>query len=193
MSKTNVRKKSRPKASPNSGQNGETEENLDQVRDILFGGQMRAVESRLARMEERIGHERDAMRADLEKQMAQLERYTKKEVEALGEKVAGERSKRADDLKALRLELRNSGQSLDKRLAKLDEVTTTADAELRTQLLEHGKTMAQRMKKLSEDFGKELERAIRQLQGEKADKASLVEVFSQVVVSMTDDLESHGD
>ena len=192
MSKTKVRKKSKSKGAAKADQNGGTEENLEQVRDILFGGQMRAVESRLARMEERITHEREAMRADIEKQIAQLELYAKREVEALGEKISGERSKRNDDLKSLRAELRSAGQSLDKRLAKLDEVTTTADAELRTQLLEHGKETAKRIKKLSDDVGKELDQAIGQLQGEKADKASLVEVFSQVVVSLTDDLESGG-
>jgi outer membrane protein OmpA-like peptidoglycan-associated protein len=41
-------------------------ENLDTVRDILFGGHMRAVEGRLARMEERINREQAVMRADLE-------------------------------------------------------------------------------------------------------------------------------
>ena len=39
-------------------------ESLDKVRDILFGGQMRAVESRLQGLEERLMLEQASMRTD---------------------------------------------------------------------------------------------------------------------------------
>ena len=58
MPKTKTKKKSPSKSSNPGGM--ETDQNLDQVRDILFGGQMRAVESRLARMEERLLAEQEA-------------------------------------------------------------------------------------------------------------------------------------
>jgi hypothetical protein len=53
--------------------NDSAPESLDKVRDILFGGQMRAVESRLQGLEERIMREQAAIRADLTKQLAEVD------------------------------------------------------------------------------------------------------------------------
>ena len=39
-------------------------ESLDKVRDILFGGQMRAVETRLQGLEERLRREHEALKSD---------------------------------------------------------------------------------------------------------------------------------
>ena len=74
-----------------------------------------------------------AMRADLAASLAGLEGYARKELDALGEKLKAERAKRADDLKALAGELKEALKALDKRLAKLDEATSGADADLRSQ------------------------------------------------------------
>jgi vacuolar-type H+-ATPase subunit I/STV1 len=171
----------------------ETPENLDKVRDILFGGQMRAVESRLARIEERLLHEQQALKKDLEKQLASLESFSKKEVSALSEKLGAERSRRADEVKAIGDELNASFKSLDRRLATVDEATSTADAELRTQLLEHSKAMSGQMKTLSDEFSAQLTRAVRELRAEKTDTASLIEVFSDMAVRLSEDLQASTD
>jgi len=44
-------------------------ENLDKVRDILFGSQMRAVDSRLQGLEERLREEHEALRTDFARQV----------------------------------------------------------------------------------------------------------------------------
>jgi hypothetical protein len=182
--------KSRKKApQPPSSLPDETPENLDKVRDILFGGQMRAVESRLARVEERLLHEQKAMRAGLEKQMASLEAYAKKELAALEERHKAEQAKRGDDLKAVAGDVKDGFKSLDKRLAKLDDATSTADAELRTQLLEHSKVVSAQIKTLAD----ELTRAVKELRAEKTDTASLIEVFSEMAVRLSDDLQASSD
>ena len=64
-------------------------ESLDKVRDILFGGQIRAVESRLNAAETRLLQGQENVRADLSKQIAQLESTLQKEVQSLGERLAG--------------------------------------------------------------------------------------------------------
>jgi uncharacterized phage infection (PIP) family protein YhgE len=187
MAQSKSRKK---KASNPAAMLEETPENLDKVRDILFGGQMRAVESRLARIEERLLHEQKALKKDLEKQMASLESDAKRELSALGEKLDAEQVRRGDEVKAVGAELKSSFKSLDKRLAKLDEATSTADAELRTQLLEHTKAMSAQIKTLGDELMAELNRAVRELRAEKTDTASLIEVFSDVAVRLSEDLQA---
>ncbi len=183
--------KSAPKvsASDAAALAAESPENLDKVRDILFGGHMRAVEGRIARIEERLLREQQSLRADLEGAIAGLEGYTRKELEALGEKVKAERAKRAEDLKALAAETRESLRALDKRLAKLDEATSGADADLRSQLLEQKRAHAAEVKQLAEELSAELRRAQQELRAEKADLSSLISVFSDMAVRLTEELQ----
>jgi hypothetical protein len=190
MAQPKSRKKKASAAATAAAMPDETPENLEKVRDILFGGQMRAVESRLARIEERLLHEQKALKKDLEKQLASLESHTKRELAALTEKLETERASRGDDIKSVGSELKSSFKSLDKRLAKLDEATSTADAELRTQLLEHTKTTSAQIKALGEEIMAELSRAVRELRAEKTDTASLIEVFSDVAVRLSEELQA---
>jgi len=169
---------------------GESPENLDKVRDILFGGHMRSVEGRIARVEERLLREQQAMRTELDAAIAGLEGYARKEVEALGEKLKAERAKRADDLKALASELKEALKAVDRRLAKLDEATSGADADLRSQLLEQKRGHAADVKQLGEQLTTELRRAQEELRAEKADLSSLVAVFSDMAVRLSEELQA---
>jgi hypothetical protein len=110
-------------------------ESLDKVRDILFGGQMRAVESRLQGLEERLRGEHEALRADFVKQVESLDAFIRSEVQLLGERLAAERAKRTEELKSLAAEIKEAIRALEKRHVKLEEATNLADAGLRDQLL----------------------------------------------------------
>lgn len=172
---------------------GPDPENLDKVRDILFGGHMRAVEGRLARMEERLARDQEVMRAGLEKTLNGLEAFTRKELEAIGEKLKVERTKRADDLKALGSELKESLKSLDKRLAQLDQATSSADADLRSQLLEQRREAAAERKQLGDALTDEIRKAEQSLRAEKADISSLLAIFSDVAVKLSEEMQAPTD
>ena len=66
----------------------ETPESLDKVRDILFGHQMREVDRRFARLEERILKETRDLKDDLKRRLDALEAYTNKEADELATKRA---------------------------------------------------------------------------------------------------------
>jgi hypothetical protein len=168
----------------------EQPENLDKVRDILFGGQMRAVDSRLAALEDRFQRELQAVRSESAKRISSLETYVKKELQAHAEQLKTERTKRADDLKALGNDLKAGFSDLERRLAKLDDATAKADADLRTAILEHSKTVAADLKRMSEDTASELDRVTHELRSEKLDTASLVELFSDMALRLTEDLQA---
>jgi len=163
-------------------------ENLDKVRDILFGGHMRAVEGRIARVEERLMREQSALRSDLETALAALEGFARKELDGLGEKLKAEREKRAEDLKALGADLRDAIKALDRRLAKLDEATSGADADLRSQLLDQKRTHAADLKQLGDQMMADLRRAQQELRAEKADLAAVVAAFSEMAVRLSEQL-----
>ena len=168
----------------------ETPENLDKVRDILFGGQMRAVDQRLAALEGRFQRDLKGLRTDTGKQLSDLEAFFKKEIESLTEKLQTERGKRTDDLKALGTEVKDGFKNLEKRLGKLDDATSKADADLRTAILEHTKAVTAQLKKVSDDFSAELQEAVTELRGEKLDTATLVQLFSDMALHLSEDLQA---
>ena len=87
-----------PASIPADLRSAEPPESLDKVRDILFGGQMRAVDGRLQALEERLLHEQAQMRADLGKQIAGIEAEARRELQALAEQLGAERAKRGEEL-----------------------------------------------------------------------------------------------
>jgi hypothetical protein len=95
-------------------------ESLDKVRDILFGGQMRAVESQLRGVEERLRQENEAIRADLARQVESLDTFIRSEVQILNERLAAERTKRGEELKSLGAEIKEAIRALEKRHVNLE-------------------------------------------------------------------------
>jgi len=100
--------------------NGELREgaNVDKIRDILFGSNMREYEKRFARLEERLNKSSEALREDLKKRFDSLESYVREELESLGQRLKAEKSERADSLKELTRESRDNSKALEKKLSQ---------------------------------------------------------------------------
>jgi DNA anti-recombination protein RmuC len=156
-------------------------ESLDKVRDILFGGQMRAVEARIQSMDERLRHEQESIRARLERQIADLQSSTSRELRSLDERLTKERLERGEELQALGAELRDAIQNLASRHARLEETTGAADAEMRDMLLQHSAAMTAEIERLSQRLTSELQREVSGLRADKLDIAAMANVFSDMV------------
>ena len=160
-------------------------ESLDKVRDILFGGQMRAVESRLQGLEERIMREQATMRTDFGKQLADLDATAKKEAQTLGERLVAERTKRTEDLKTLSSEIKEILRSLEKRHVKLEELTTLSDAEIRDQILQQSRAINNEIDRLSQRVSSDLNREVAALRNDKTDVSAIVSVFSDMATRLS--------
>ena len=159
-------------------------DSIDKVRDILFGGQMRAVEARLQGLEERIMGEQAAMRADFAKQLAEIDANARREAESLGERLVAERTKRSEDLKTLSSELREVMRSLEKRHVKLEELTGMADAEIRDTMLQQSRALTADIERLSQRITSDLDREVTALRTDKADVSAIVSVFSDMATRL---------
>lgn len=159
----------------------ESPESLEQVRDILFGTQMRTVDRRLAQLEQRLRQEVDDLRKETGKQLKGQESWATKQVNSLDTKIKTERSKRTDELKALRRDLRDGLKNLGKDLAQLDDATSLADADMRDQVLRLTETLSANITALSDRVTADLGRTIEELRSEEArEMASVAEVFTDI-------------
>ena len=162
-------------------------ESIDQVRDLLFGGQMRMVDARLQSLDERLSHETSSMRAEFDRQINELDNTIKKELARHSERLVAERTKRVEDLKALSTELKESLKSLEKRHTNLEEAAGLADAELRDHLLRQSAALTSDLNRTSDRITSELNRITTQLQSDKLDASlisqGLTELASKLVPS----------
>ncbi len=160
-------------------------ESLDQVRDILFGGQMRMVDARLQGLESRMQQEQASMRSEFARELSNLDDAMKRGVAQLNEQLAGERSKRADDLKALSSDMRDLVKSLERRHQALEEAASQADAELRDHLVRQSATQSADLARTAERLSNALDQVSTKLQNEKLDTSALASGLTDFVSRLT--------
>jgi hypothetical protein len=166
-------------------QRDDTGESLDQVRDILFGGQMRTVETRLRSLEQRLLDEQAHLRSDIQRRISELDTTIKKEFGVYAERLKEERTKRVEELKALSSELNETRKSLDRRHQQLEEATGMADAELRDQLLAQSAVLSADLAKTSQKLSAELDRSTAALRADKLDTAVLAAALGEMAGRLT--------
>lgn len=169
----------------NNGPAPETPESLDQVRDILFGGQMRMVDSRLQGLEARLQQEQAALRAEFTRELSEIDGAMKKGLTQLNERLSAERAKRAEDLKALNADMKEALKGLEKRHQGLEEAASLADAELRDHLVRQSASLTADLAKTADRLSGQLERITSQLQAEKLDTAAMASGLTDLAHRLT--------
>lgn len=167
-------------------------ESLDQVRDILFGGQMRMVDSRLRGLEERLFQEQTALKNDFQRKLSDFEVSIKKELAGHADRLKEERAKRVEDLKALAADFNEARKNLDRRHQQLEEAASMADAELRDQLIKQGAALSAELTRTAQKISAELDRSTTALRTEKLDTASLATALTEMASKLTGNSRASG-
>ena len=152
--------------------------NMEQVRELLFGTQIRDLESRFRLAEERILKETAEMRDDIRRRFDTLEHFIKKETQELGSRLDGEMAERRDAT----AELKQTAAALEERVARLDQHTATHERELRQLILEEVKKLSEEIRTKHEDVTTQLRNETRELRGAKADRATLGSLLADMAI-----------
>jgi DNA anti-recombination protein RmuC len=163
---------------------------LEKVRDILFGNQMRDVDKRFVRLEERLLKEYTSLRDENRKRFDSLETYIKKEIESLTEQLKNEQGGRSEALKCLAEEQKNITTALEKRLSQFDEQTSNSQRELREQILNQSKNLQDDIKQKYAEIMTILEREAQELRSDKTDRSTLAAMFTELAVRLNSNPKS---
>ena len=164
---------------------GSTPESLDQVRDILFGGQMRMVDARLQGLEARMQQEQASMRAEFNRELSEIDASLNRGIAQLTEQLGAERAKRADDLKALSADMRELVKSLERRHQGLEEAASQADAELRDHLVRQSAAQTADLTRTAERLSNQLDAMSTKLTADKLDTSALASGLTDLVSRLT--------
>ena len=166
--------------------------NLEKIRDILFGTQVRGYEARFAALEEALAKETAEIRETSRRRFEQLESYIKKELELLQTRWKAERDERSDAAVQHSRELRELGESLSRRVRDLDERGTAVERDLRSQLLQQAKDLSDDIQARHEAVGTLLEKRFQELRQGKTDRAALASLFNEVALRLNDQFQIPG-
>lgn len=158
--------------------------NLDKVRDILFGTQIRDYDKRFARLEERLVQECTNLREDTRRRLDSLETYIKQEVESLTDWIKNQQAERDEAVKELAQEHKDTIKSLEKKIAQLDAEATKSDRDLRQQILDQSKSLNYEIGQKYEEILAVLEREAQVLRTDKTNRFTLAAPFAEIAMRL---------
>ena len=166
--------------------------NIDKIRYILFGVQMRDYEKRFARLEERLIKEAGDLREDTKKRFDALELYIKQEFESFSLRLTAEQNARGEAVDGLSLGIKDTARAFEKRAAQMDEQAAKSQSELRQQILDQSKSLNDTIRQKYEELTAALQREATDLRTDKTDRSALAALFTEVAMRLNNDFKIPG-
>jgi hypothetical protein len=162
---------------------------LEKVRDILFGSQMREVDRRFARLEERIAKDTRDLKDEIKRRLDAFEQFVKGENESLSSQLRNEQAERADgDAKQAR-ELADTTRAFERRTTTLDEQQARNQREIRQQLLEQHQRLSDDLREKVDEVLAALAREAQELRHDKTDRQALAALLKEMAMRLTDEFK----
>jgi uncharacterized protein YydD (DUF2326 family) len=166
--------------------------NIDKIRDILFGSNMRDYEQRFARLEEALKKESSDLRETTRRHLETLEAFVHKELAALEGRLNTERDERSEGHSRLATDLSVTSTSILKKIGEMENYEAQAKREIRADLLQQSKELSDAIHNKGEELMTLLERRAQELQHSKTDRAALAGLFNEVALRLTDQFKVTG-
>ena len=153
-------------------------QNINKIRDILFGAEMRKNNSRFHSLEASLNKEAVHLREDMDLRMSSLESLIQREFETLTDKFELEKKERQKSLLSVESSLKKADDLLNQRLSELENKSLDEIRKLRNQEHENVKGLRQSLHQLREETNSLIEKELDILRKTKIDKASIASLFA---------------
>ena len=167
--------------------------NVNKIRDILFGSQMRDYERKFTQLEDRLMKEAADLREDVKRRFASLEAFIKGEIEALDSAQKAEKTERANEVKEVSAETKESAKRLEKRIAQLDEDNSKSQRSLRQLVLDESKRLAEEIGVKHADVSANIARDLQELRGILTDRHALSDLFAELSLRLKNEFKLPGE
>ena len=153
---------------------------INQIRDIIFGAQMRDYDRRFQQLEERLLKDSADLKEELSRRYTSLEAYIRREIEALGERIAGEQRSRTGQLQEVAGVLEQLNRTTERRFNEMGEESARGQRELRGELASQAASFGEELHRRTGELGTALKRETDELHSRKADRATLGALFADL-------------
>lgn len=155
-----------------------TASELDTVREILFGAQVKQHHEKQSELEQLIKDSIAQLSAESDKRFKQIEA----KIDDLNESLQAEAKLRDQSDDNLHQDL----QSLLATVEKLDTTTTDASADLQDQLVNQAEQIYKQLDKVHTEMSEALQREFSKLNRDKADRSSLAVLLNGIASQLSD-------
>lgn len=175
-----------PQPSNGTVEDAERGGNVDKIRELIFGSQMRDYDTKFARLEDRLLKEASDLREDIKRRFATLEAFIKSELGALDEADKSERKERIAAVKELAEEAKASAKASEKKSLQIEEQNAKAQRELRQLIFDESKRLAEEIEQKYTAAASELGREAKDIRGTLTDRHSLADLFAELSLRLKD-------
>jgi hypothetical protein len=162
--------------------------NIDKIRDILFGAQIKEYHRQFVRLESRIATETENLRAEIARRSDTLENFIRNEIQILGERLTAERDDRKTAIHSLTTQLSESAEGAERRRAQLQDQTAETDRAIRHQLLELSTTVSEQVRQKHQELLTIVEDRFHELRQSKTDRAALAGILGEMSIRINAEL-----
>ncbi|MEM8835510.1 MAG: hypothetical protein AAGD00_06795 [Planctomycetota bacterium] len=167
-------------------------ENLDKIRDILFGHQVTDLDAKIAKTHERLEEQIRETGEESRRRLDSLEGFVRSEFKSLSERLDAERTAREEESKNLSTAMTDFAKGLESRIKDVDTRAEESRTELRHQLLEQTKQLRDEVREGSATLRRMLESEVEQLGADKTDRRFLSDLLAELSLRLQEGPKATG-
>jgi len=180
-------------------------QNIDQIReiilgpqmrnigDLMFGSQIRELEKRFAKLEQALVDESNTLRSETSSRLEALEHYVKREVGSLSELIAVERREREEDVQQFQYELSKYANDTEKKVKQAESNLDQSKAETRNAMLDQSKSLLSELQSVRVSITENINKNVDALQSEKTDRHVLGDIFNEFSMRLHGELKQRNE
>lgn len=177
------------KSSNEQPQDADVEGNVDKIRDILFGGQMRDYNQRFDDLEKSLSQSVERLGRDLEKRIDRLDTYARREIDKLADQLKAEKKDRLAESKRGANDVQELTTQVEVWFGDVDEQLATETRDLRDSIHDQHEALSQLIKETREQLDDALTQQTRSLADSKLAKEDLAGLLSEVALRLQNDFK----
>lgn len=179
-----ARKQSRNRSAKEADKN-DVEGNVDKIRDILFGGQMRDFEQRIDAIEKRLAQSIERTARDIERRIERLDGYARREFEKLTEQMRAERKDRTAETKKGASELVALADQVEAWFVEMEEQQSNEMTDLRNSMHQQVKDLTMQIRDLHEEVQTTMQKEASMLAESKVGKEDMATLLTDMALRLT--------
>jgi hypothetical protein len=172
--------------SPADGSPGAAEAgSVDQIRDIIFGSQMKAYERRFQLLEEHSRQRIEELHAEVGRRLDAIEAFARREFDAHGERLKSEQSSRSDAVQALSNQIADAVRTLSGSIAVQAEKQANEARDLLRQLADLSQRLSEEIRRTHAESSQRLDQSVRELDDGKVARKALAELLLDMAARLS--------
>lgn len=156
------------------------DDDLGKVQELLFGGQLRAVNQKIMLVHKDFKQSMSDLDRKIEQQMRDQETMVKKELSNVVEQLRAETKARESAVENAGMELRKSGNNLQDRISAMEKTHSAGKTSLEDQLAQTQRDLERSLSELKSELQSKLDGARNTLDDNKVDRAALSELLGGI-------------